>query len=226
MTSYKLFMDDGAGGAFSELTNYDGSALQYQVTQGVETSIVTGKLYRFYYVAVNDIGTSDWSEILSIALADPPNQANAPTRYDASSDSERITVTWTQNTDTDTPYGAVTGYKLWMDDGLGGDFTEIYYGENTASLTTYQVTGLTAGRQYRFRTQAENYNGFGDLSAITYIYACTEPSGFDLPQYVSSTSSSMTISWSEPSNNGGCPLTGYIVYRDDADSTDPSVECN
>lgn len=113
-----------------------------------------------------------------------------------------------------------------MDDGLGGDFEEIYYGENSATLTTYTVTNLTPGRQYRFKTQAENMNGFGLESTITSIYACTEPSQFAAPKFKESTSTSLTIQWEEPEENGGCAITGYAVFRDDHDATDPSIEVN
>ena len=36
----------------------------------------------------------------------------------------------------------------------------------------------------------------------------------------------MTLSWSEPLDNGGCPITGYALFRDDGVSGDPTIEIN
>lgn len=36
----------------------------------------------------------------------------------------------------------------------------------------------------------------------------------------------MTISWSEPLDNGGCPITGYAIFRDDGVTQLPTIEVN
>jgi hypothetical protein len=74
------------------------------------------------------------------------------------------------------PGGAVTGYKLFVDDGLNGDFVEIFYGQKVPSMHEYLVSNLTAQRPYRFRVQAENFNGFGPMSDIITHWTCIPPS--------------------------------------------------
>ena len=101
-----------------------------------------------------------------------------------------------------------------MDDGLNGDFQEVFYGKNVPSLHEYILPNLVPSRAYRFMIQAENFNGFGPLSNIATFYACVPPSQFNPPTFVSTTSTSMTIHWEEPLNNGGCPITGYAVFRE------------
>jgi hypothetical protein len=49
---------------------------------------------------------------------------------------------------------------------------------------------------------------------------------FAPPRFVSSTSTSMTISWQAPLNDGGCPITGYAVFRDDGVTEIANIEVN
>ena len=64
------------------------------------------------------------------------------------------------------------------------------------------------------------------MSDITVMYTCTPPSQLASPRFVSTTSTSMTISWDAPLNDGGCPITGYAVFRDDGSTEVPNIEVN
>jgi len=68
---------------------------------------------------------------------------------------------------------------------------------------------------YRFKVTAYNFNGEGDFSDELLTYACVAPSDVQKPSRVSSTTTSFTIEWQQPSEDGGCPLTGYAVFRND-----------
>lgn len=65
------------------------------------------------------------------------------------------------------------------------------------------------------RVSALNYNGEGPKSVPLSIQACVIPSGVPNPVLVSSTITSITISWGSVENDGGCPITGYAIFRDD-----------
>jgi len=140
------------------------------------------------YLAVNDFGASDPTSTTSVALASLPAQAAAPTKVQALSSISRIVVEWTPPASVDSPGGDITGYRLEMDDGLGGDLVVIYDGQSAPSLRQFAVgnssetPAIVLGRPYRFRLAARVFNGLGPASAITTIYSCSPPSGLLAPR--------------------------------------------
>jgi len=36
----------------------------------------------------------------------------------------------------------------------------------------------------------------------------------------------MIVRWNPPKNNGGCPITGYALFRDDGVTENPIIEVN
>jgi len=61
---------------------------------------------------------------------------------------------------------------------------------------------------------AINYNGIGEPSDETFAYSCLAPWGMAIPQYISSTKTTITISWRPPLLDGGCPIYTYALYVD------------
>ncbi len=51
------------------------------------------------------------------------------------------------------------------------------------------------------------------------------PSQWSKPTKISTTNSSIDISWNEPTSNGGCAITSYAVFIDDGNNG-PFVEAN
>ena len=64
------------------------------------------------------------------------------------------------------------------------------------------MTGLTNSQEYSFRVSAHNQVGEGPLSDSEAILAATKPEPPAEPITSAQTSSSVTISWVEPLNNG------------------------
>lgn len=99
---------------------------------------------------------------------------------------------------------------------MGGDFATVVNSVNSAPLVTENlVTSLTANLPYRFMVQAYNYNGAGANSSVATFYPCDLPTGMATPTRTASTTTDITISWTEPTSHGSCPITGYVVYVDD-----------
>ena len=56
-------------------------------------------------------------------------------------------------------------------------------------------------------------------SLISNFYACDYPKNLAAPTKVGVTQSSISIAWTQPSDNGGCSITGYAIFIGIDDST-------
>ena len=76
---------------------------------------------------------------------------------------------------------------------------------------------MTSSLLYRFKVIAHNYNSKapGPESNASSIYACESPKTWIKPTKLSTSKSSISIAWDEPSDNGGCRIEGYSVHIDD-----------
>jgi hypothetical protein len=88
------------------------------------------------------------------------------------------------------------------------------------------VDDLTTGTFYRFKVSAYNFNGEGEMSDALETYACIAPSKMLSPTRVSSTVSSLTLEWEAPTDDGGCPVLGYAVFRNDGQGGAVDTEIN
>ena len=120
-------MDQGSTASpFALVPSYDTTAVMftYTLTFAVD-GIISGKVYSFKSRAKNSKGYSDYSEIVSIAASSPPAKASTPTVDYTYSSKSKLFVKWTLSPDAIGPGGLITGYKLYADDGLGGEFKVI-----------------------------------------------------------------------------------------------------
>lgn len=99
---------------------------------------------------------------------------------------------------------------------MNGDFRLVHQGQRNTLTAT--VTGLTTGLPYRFYVQAENYVDKSIASDIKTVYSCISPSGMDAPIKGTVTTTSVKLYWLPPLDDGGCPLLGYSILRDDGAS--------
>ena len=82
--------------------------------------------------------------------------------------------------------------------------------------TYFKVTGLLKGNEYTFRVLAVNKHGLGetlesDAVKITDPYnVSTAPSCVDV---IAITGDCMTLTWCKPVNDGGSPISGYVIER-------------
>lgn len=219
ITSYHLYRNNGTlTSSFSEIASYN-SELIFTVSQAAETEMVTGYTYRFYYFAENDKGDGEASDISSFALgALPSDPISAPTLSRDLSTTTSLYISWenylidfpTQDLD-------IEGYGLYLSgSGEEADFTLIYDGFSQPTVLTYNVTGLTTGNRYSLYFLAKNYNGYSGSSPESRWLVCLAPSGLDPPLFVSATKTTITLKWSTPESDGGCPITSYDLEMYDS----------
>lgn len=78
------------------------------------------------------------------------------------------------------------------------------------------VTRLIEGNEYIFRVRAENKMGTGPAVQTESIIARTQfnrPGAPDAPEVTKVAKDEMTVVWCSPDNDGGKPITGYILEK-------------
>lgn len=105
---------------------------------------------------------------------------------------------------------SITDYQIEVSSNGGNTWTII---EHVASNEhDYDITGLTRARRYQFRVAAVTELGVGNvssvLSATTAATVTTSPSDLVIS---GTTTSGTVLSWKIPTDNGGAPITDYLV---------------
>ncbi|KAG2434770.1 hypothetical protein HXX76_007655 [Chlamydomonas incerta] len=99
-------------------------------------------------------------------------------------------------------------------------FVEVYRGLERS----HKVAKLQAGVRYTSRVQAINPLGEGPFSLCSaYTTQATVPVAPEPPVVQTASSSTLTLAWAPPADNGS-PITGYCLERDDGGSGDFTLE--
>ncbi len=106
-------------------------------------------------------------------------------------------------------------------------FSLVYDGSFAKTATKVAISALTPGALYHFRVVTSFFNGISSDSAELSVYACTAPSQFTTTTVSHISSISVMVAWdSSGLQEGGCPITGYGVFRDDGVGSAIDVEMN
>ena len=176
------------------------------------------------------------SPLNATPLHNPPGRPPPVMLIESSSDS--ITVGWEKPKDNGGK--AVSGYELWMDTWSGGETFMVYDGTGNPEVMSYRLTTndtgaesqiVETGRQYRFQVRAINNcdnedpfrSCFGELSEVQLFTVRdprpplppSMPRRDSLTRITSSSEATISLMWSPPIDNGGSPITGYILYMRD-----------
>ncbi|XP_072180959.1 twitchin-like [Diadema setosum] len=88
---------------------------------------------------------------------------------------------------------------------------------NYVTQTTFTVSGLSEKIEYEFRVCAENINGVGPplhgIEPVVIVAPYSVPTRPGKPEISNVQQDRMTLTWSEPSHDGGKPIKGYIIER-------------
>ena len=208
------------GGVEAEDTSYDGLS-RFHTLSG----LTSGAVYRISIRSLNAEGYSEFSELLEKAATNLPAAPSTVTKNIELSTESSIYLQWDKVADEEVE---TTGYLLWMaSNPIGSE--EWVLAMNATSRpesNQFSVDGLEPGEIYKFKLQTLNFNGASQNSSILSFNACLPPSGLIAPWRTGSSTASISLRWAEPLNDGGCPITGYAVFRDDGLQSEPTIEVN
>lgn len=98
--------------------------------------------------------------------------------------------------------------------------------------TEFDVTGLQQGKPYQFRVKAVNAEGESEPlvtdGPIIAKNPYEEPGPPGVPEIVDWSEKHVDLKWEPPRNDGGAPITGYVVEKKDkaGGNWEPVVETN
>ena len=159
-----------------------------------------------FLLQVNEFGASKFSEPVSFSTAgSAPNQPQAPGL--SMSDKSSLELVWSKRL-------CDEEFVLQMDDRMSGHgFLPCYTGSNCHHI----CTGLRSNTQYRFRLRAQNGEGMGPWSEEACYTTFPDVPGPPLRPASKGRlhAHSFKVRWDPPADNGGSPITSYILELDD-----------
>jgi hypothetical protein len=107
----------------------------------------------------------------------------------------------------------LVSYEVWLDDGAG-DFSGSLAPVATPGPeeTALTITGLSTGSTYGIKMKAINEIGYSIDSDVVYLACAAKPGVPNAPVEESSSRSSITLAWNEPTESFQAPVTGYLLY--------------
>ena len=162
-------------------------------------------LFRSYFrvAAVNTYGTGSYSSSASTTVLGVPD---APTGLSATAGNTQASLSWTAPSNNGG--AALSDYSIQY----STDNTTWTSFSHTASTTTSAtITGLTKNTLYYFRVAAINSQGTGAYTSSPSTTVLGVP---DAPTALAAgtpTTTTMPLSWTAPSNNGGAALSDYSI---------------
>jgi fibronectin type 3 domain-containing protein len=168
-----------------------------------DTGLTNGQTYFYYITAWNIAGEGADSEEVN---ATPASVPDAPVNLAAAAGDFEVTLTWSPPADT----GGlpITNYVIFRGLVSGGETFLI----QIDSQLIYVDSGLTNGVTYYYKVAGLNAVGQGSNSTEANATPAAIPGA---PQDLTAVAGDrqVTLTWSPPVDNGGLPITNYVIYR-------------
>ena len=198
----------------SRITGYTISVFPGRLTAssvGPDTSaevrgLANGVEYTFSVAAINDVGTGNLStESRGVTPQQVVQAPGSPTGVNSLAGDGQVVVSWTAPASDGG--SSITSYTVHVTP--GSTTVDTSSGRETSAT----VTRLTNGTTYTFSVIAKNSAGSSTesrSSSATPVASITVP-GIPTGVSASSGDSSAIVKWTVPADDGGSPITGYIV---------------
>lgn len=161
----------------------------------------------------NMLGTV--TETITVLVHDIPGPPTGPVKLDEVS-CDYVLMSWeAPENDGGVP---INNYIVEMRETTGTSWVEL---AATVIRTTFKAARLNTGTQYQFRVKAQNRYGIGSAiisDPVVAAYPFDVPGQPGAPVVTSFNKDSMTVSWNEPSTDGGSAILGYHVDRKEKNS--------
>ena len=175
------------------------------------TGLTNGTPYTFTVAATNGVGTTTSAPSRS---ATPATVPGAPTQVVATGSASgtpptpSMTVTW--KAPTNTGGSSITSYVVTMDQVPTKTCT---YTVGQTPANTCVISGLTRATLYSFTIVARNAMGPSAPSASSTLASTFSTPGAPTNIGVTGGDTTVTVTWTPPTNTGGSAITSYIVKQ-------------
>ena len=210
ISGYKIEVSSNGGTSWSNREGNTGSTS----TSYAHTGLSAGTTRHYRVSAINSVGTGTASSTANATTDDAaPTEPGAPTGLTATaSGTSTIDLTW--NAPSDDGGASISGYKIEVSSNGGTSWSDLV-GNTNNNTTTYSHTGLSAGTTRHYRVSAINSVGTGTASstanATTDDAAPTEPGAPTGLTATASGTSTINLTWTAPSDDGGASISGYKI---------------
>lgn len=213
--------------------NVSNSACSTTAANGVLTCTVTGLAngtsYKLKVAAINSAGRGEFTTLSAAQTA--VTSPEAVGSFTAVANNTALDLTWT----TPSTFGGGTwdSYRIYVR-AAGGSYpaanapTTTISGSNGSSTTTaWQLTGLVNGTAYDVRIVTVTTANSQALESNTAEVRQTPRTVPAAPPVVSAleVGADLVITWSPPTNDGGDPVSGYVVEIDGTPCTVNGTTC-
>ncbi|KAJ5068113.1 titin-like [Anaeramoeba ignava] len=171
-------------------------------------SLLNGS-YDIIIQAKNEKGLGIESDIVTFNTASPTEPSQIITANKIEGETTSISLRWEE------PFNGgllIDNYQIDYKVSTDPEFNESAFTNSTNTSIT--IEGLQSGKNYSFIIRASNQIGWGNFSIIFTFSTgnSSTPSTVQNLQSISSTSTSITLQWEEPSNTGGEEIIKYTIY--------------
>lgn len=177
------------------------------VTGYTDTGLANGQEYFYQVSAVNIVGEGPKSNEASAIPFDPSSPPSPPRNLQATPGDRKVDLIW--EPPLDDGGWPIINYRVYR----GLTPAGISFLDEIGNVTNYTDTGLTNGQTYYYEVSALNWIGESiprsNMASATPGAVPGPPVGLiAVPG-----DGEIAISWTEPADDGGFPVTNYRIYR-------------